>query len=329
MEQAHQTVALGHLAHHFHGQLVVIGGDVGGGEDGGHFVLGGGNLVVLGLGQNAQFPQLVIQLLHKGGHSGLDGAEVVVIQLLPLGGLGAVQGPAGEDQVFALVEGRFVDEEVFLLGAYGGLYGGHILVAEELQNAHGLPVDGLHGAQQGGFLVQGLAAVGAEHRGDAQNAVLDESIGGGIPGGVAPGLKGGPQTAGGEAGCIRLTLNELFAGELHNDLAAILGGDEGVVLLGGDAGHGLEPVGEVGGALFNGPVLHGVGDHRCHIGVQVLAQLDGFLQGLIGILGQARFHSGIVKNHGRKDIRYHTDFPFSVITIYKTKKRLGALWLSP
>ena len=90
VEQAHQAVALGHLAHHLHGQLVVIGGDVGGGEDGGHFVLGGGNLVVLGLGQNAQFPQLIIQLLHKGSHSGLDGTEVVVIQLLPLGGLGTV-----------------------------------------------------------------------------------------------------------------------------------------------------------------------------------------------------------------------------------------------
>jgi hypothetical protein len=69
VEQAHQAVALGHLAHHLHGQLVVVGGDVGGGEDGGHFVLGGGNLVVLGLGQNAQLPQLVIQLLHKGAGS--------------------------------------------------------------------------------------------------------------------------------------------------------------------------------------------------------------------------------------------------------------------
>ena len=311
VEQTHQAMALGHLAHHLHSQLVVVRGNVGGGEDGGHFMLGRGHLVVLGLGQDSQLPQLLIQLLHKGGDSGLDGTEVMVIQLLALGGLGTEEGPAGVDQVLAPVEIRLVDEEVLLLRANGGLDGGHILVAEELQHPQSLAVDGLHGPQQSRLLVQGLSAVGAEHRGDAQDSVLDKGIGGRVPGGVAPGLKGSPQAAGGEGTGIRLALDQLLAGELHNDLAPGLGGNEGIVLLGGNAGHGLEPVGIVGSALFHSPVLHGVGHHGGYIHIQVLAQLDGPLQGLIGLLGKPGFHCSVIEYHGRKDIGYHKNFPFS------------------
>ena len=50
VEQTHQAVAGGHVFHHFHGQLVVVGGHVGGGEDRRQLVLGGGHLVVLCLG---------------------------------------------------------------------------------------------------------------------------------------------------------------------------------------------------------------------------------------------------------------------------------------
>ena len=120
MEQAHQAVAVGHLLHGLHGQLVVVAGGVGVGEDGRHLVLGGGNLVVLGLGVDAQLPQLFVEILHKGGDPGLDGAEVVVIQLLPLGGLGTEEGAAAELQVFALVVERFIHQEVLLLGADAG-----------------------------------------------------------------------------------------------------------------------------------------------------------------------------------------------------------------
>ncbi len=71
--------------------------------------------------------------------------------------------------------------------------------AEELEHAQGLARERLHGAQQRGLLVEGLAAVGAEGRGDAEHAVLDEGVAGGVPGGVAAGLEGGAQPAGGEA----------------------------------------------------------------------------------------------------------------------------------
>ena len=89
MEEAHQAVAVRHLFHHLHHQLVLVAGGVGVGIDGGHFVLGGGHLVVLGLGGDAQGPQGLVQVLHVGGHPGLDSAEVVVVQLLAPGGLGA------------------------------------------------------------------------------------------------------------------------------------------------------------------------------------------------------------------------------------------------
>jgi len=79
VEQAGEPVALGDLLEHFHGQLVVVGCDVGGGEDRREFVLCGRNLVVLGLGGDAEFPQLHIQILHEVGDLLLEHAEVVIL----------------------------------------------------------------------------------------------------------------------------------------------------------------------------------------------------------------------------------------------------------
>ena len=89
---------------------------------------------------------------------------------------------------------------------------------------------------------------------------LDEGKGGGIPGGVAPGLKGGPQTAGGEGRSVRFALDQAFSRKLQDDPAVVGGGEEGVVFARGDIGHRLEPVGEMGGAFFHGPLLHGLSD---------------------------------------------------------------------
>ena len=195
VQQTHQIVPGSHLLHDLHGELVVVGGQVGGGIDGRQLMLGGGDLVVLGLRQDAQLPELLVQILHVGRHLGLDDAEVVVVHLLALGGLRTEQGASGQTQIQPLVIQSAGNQEVFLLRADGG---GHPLdrgIAEQTQDAQGLAVEGLHGAQQGRLLVQGLAAVGAEGRGDAQGLPLDEGIGGGVPGGVAPGLKGGAQAA--------------------------------------------------------------------------------------------------------------------------------------
>ena len=304
MEQAHQTVLGGHPLHNLHGQLVVVGGNVGGGVDGGQLMLGGRHLVVLRLGQDAQLPKLLVQLLHIGGHAGLDGAEVVVVQLLPLGGPCAEQRPAGVDQVAALVVHGLVDEEVLLLRAHGGGHAPHVVMAEQLQDAQRLLVEGLHAPQQGRFLVQRLAAVGAEGRGDTEGLALDKGVAGGIPRRVAPGLEGGAQAAGGEGGGIRLALDELLAGELHQHPAIGGGGDEAIVLFGGDTGQRLEPVGEVGRAVLDCPVLHGRGDSIGHGGVELGPLLDGVLQGTIYICGQTGLHDAAVKNQASEVFRY-------------------------
>ena len=88
-QQAHQTVTGGNLLHDLHGQLVVIRGDVCHGENGSQLVLRGRYLIVLRFGQNTQLPQLRVQILHVGFYPGLDSTEIVVIQLLSLGRLGA------------------------------------------------------------------------------------------------------------------------------------------------------------------------------------------------------------------------------------------------
>ena len=54
---------------------------------------------MLGLCEDAELPELLVELLHVSRYSGLDGAEVVVVELLTLGSLGAEEGPAGELEV--------------------------------------------------------------------------------------------------------------------------------------------------------------------------------------------------------------------------------------
>ena len=102
MQQAHKVVALGDLFHRLHDELVLVARGVGVGVDGGHLVLAGGDLVVLGLGEHAELPQLFIELFHVGGHAGTERAEVVVVQLLTFRGLCAEQGAAAQAQVHAL-----------------------------------------------------------------------------------------------------------------------------------------------------------------------------------------------------------------------------------
>ena len=298
MEQAHHAVLGGHIFHDLHGQLVVVAGGVGVGVDGGQLVLGRGHLVVLGLGQNAELPQLMLQVLHVLRHPGLDGAEVVVLQLLALGGFGAEEGPAGEEQVLPPLADALVDEEILLLRTHLADDPLDIgaAVAKELHDPHRLAADLIHGAEEGRLFVQGLAAVGAENGGDAQASVLDEGKGFGVPGGVAPGLEGGPQAAGGEGGGVGLAPDQLLAAELHDGLAAGGGRDEAVVLLGGVTGHGLEPVGEVGGAVFDGPVLHAFRDLIGGVQLERGAVLEALLPGHHGVAGDIFGHSRLVED---------------------------------
>ena len=102
MQQADETVALGDLLHRLHDELVLIVGGVGVAVDGSHLVLTGGDLVVLGLGEHAELPQLLVQLLHVSAHARTEGAEVVVVQLLTLGRLCAEERAAAQLQIHTL-----------------------------------------------------------------------------------------------------------------------------------------------------------------------------------------------------------------------------------
>ena len=81
----------------------------------------GRDFVVLGFGEDAEFPEFLVQILHKRRHAGLDRAEVVVLKLLPLGRSRAEKRSARVHQIAALFERLAVDEEVFLFGAYRGV----------------------------------------------------------------------------------------------------------------------------------------------------------------------------------------------------------------
>ncbi|CDC68125.1 unknown [Oscillibacter sp. CAG:155] len=147
VQQAHQTVAVGHLLHDLHGQLVLVAGGVGVGVDGGHLVLRGRHFVVLGLAEDAQGPEGLVQVLHVRGDPGLDGAEVVILQLLALGGLGAEQRPAAEAQVLPLLVELLIYQEILLLGTHLGGDTLGLRVAEEPQNPDGLTAYLVHGPQ--------------------------------------------------------------------------------------------------------------------------------------------------------------------------------------
>ena len=292
-KQELEAVAVGHALHGLHHQHVVVGGDVGVLERHGQLVLGRRDLVVPGLDRHAQLVKLGLGLEHAGQDALRDGAEVMVLHLLALGRLGAEERPAGVDQVGPGEVEVLVDQEVLLLGP-GRAVDARGVRAEEPEDPHGLLREGFHRAEQGGLLVEGLAGPGTERGGDAQGravgVVEDERGAGRVPGGIAAGLEGGADAARGEARGVGLAANQLLAAEL-GDRRARLGRDqERVVLLGGQPGHRLEPVGEMGRAVFHGPLPHrgrdDVGDRR----IERSTFLDRVPEGLVDVLRQPRLH---------------------------------------
>ena len=237
----------------------------------------------------------------------------MVVHFLSLGGLCAEQSTPGVNQILAFVVHFLVDQEVLLLRSDRGANALDILVAKELQNPHGLTVQGLHRAQQRGLLIQCLSTIGAESRRNAEGLALNERIRSGIPGGVASRLEGRTQAAGWEAGSVRLTFNQLLAGEIHDYAAVGCGGDEAVMLFGSNAGQRLEPMGIVGRTMGDSPVLHGSGNSICHTRIQLRAMIDGFAKRLINIRAQICLHYAVVKHQTTKIIGYrstHNLHPF-------------------
>ena len=172
VQQADQPVAAGDVLHHLHGQLLVVGADVGVLEDRRDLVLGRGDLVVAGLDRDAELGQLALGVEHVGEHALGDRAEVVIVELVALGRLGAEQGAAGGDQVGPLEVVLLVDQEVLLLGADGGEDPLGARVAEQLQRVHRRLRQRVHRAQQRDLGVQRLARPGDERGRDAEQRAV-------------------------------------------------------------------------------------------------------------------------------------------------------------
>ena len=250
---------------------------------------------MLGLRRNAELPELLVEVVHELGYLWLQYAEVVILHLLSLRCRSADQGTSGEHEVLTLGVEVLIDQEVLLLRADSGVDAGNLLLAEDVQQLRCGVTQGLHGAKQRGLLIEGLAGVRTECGRDVEGAVLDEGWGARVPCGVAAGLEGGTEAAAREGGGIRLSLDELLSGELH-DHAAVLGrGDEAVMLLCGQAGHRLEPVCEVGRAELQCPLLHRRCDGIRHVQLQMGSVLDGLVHCLVDVLRQSLAHDLVVK----------------------------------
>ena len=303
VQQADEAVTVSDALHDLHGQLVVVDRNVGGLKDRSHLVLAGCDLVVLGLGVDAELPQLFVKLCHECLDTRTDGAEIVVIHLLTLGCGCTEQGTAGQNEVGTLGVIALVDEEIFLLRADRG---GNMLavLAEQAQYAASLLGDRFHRAQKRGLLVEDLAGVRAECRRDAQGVILNECIGGRVPCGVTACLKGRAQTARREGRCVRLALDELLARKLHDDRAFGTRGDERVMLFRGDTGHRLEPMGIMGRPHRDGPVLHCVGHDVCNRRVECGALRDRALERLEYVFGQTLLHDRFVEHHTTEQFGY-------------------------
>ena len=107
---------LGDLFHYLHGELVVVGRDVGGGVDRCKLVLCGCDLVMLCFGEDTKLPQLFVEIGHIRLDTRLDDSEIVVVKLLPLWRLCSEKSSACIDKVLALIVKLLGDKEVLLLG---------------------------------------------------------------------------------------------------------------------------------------------------------------------------------------------------------------------
>jgi hypothetical protein len=75
-------------------------------------------------------------------------------------------------------------------------------------------------------------------------------------------------------------------------------------------GHGLEPVGEMGSALFKGPFLHGMGDNIGGFDVEDGAFMVGVDDFLVRIHGKLDLHDLNVEGVLAVIFRYGNTLPF-------------------
>ena len=200
MQQGLEPVPRGDPLERLHQQHLMIAGDVARLEQWSDLVLAGRHLVVPGLDRHAQPVELLLGLGHERQHPGGNGAEVVILELLSLGRLGPEERALAGQQIGTPIVELPVHQEVLLLGADGGNDARDTLVgAEDAEYPKRLLGKRLDRAQQRDLGVQGLTGPGHECSRDAErNVVLSphqKGRAGGVPGGVAPRLERGPESA--------------------------------------------------------------------------------------------------------------------------------------
>ena len=138
VDEEHQAVLRREPPHQAHDDHVVVRADRGRLVDRRHLELAGGDLVVAGLGRDAEAPQLAVEIHHEREDPLPDRAEVLVLELLALGRRGTEQRPAGQQQVGPLLGEPAVDQEVLLLGTDVREDAARRRVAEPAQDAQRL-----------------------------------------------------------------------------------------------------------------------------------------------------------------------------------------------
>ena len=261
------------------------------------------DFVMSGFGVDAQLPQLHIDVLHKLHDARSYRSEILVFKLLSLGRSGAEQRSAGIYEILARVVKLFVYKEIFLLGSHGGL-DALALHAEQIGQLRSHLADGAHRTEQRSFLIQNLTRVRNEAGRDIQRRTHDERVAGRIPRGVSARFRRFAHSSGREARRVGFALDELLALESHDDRAALLRVDEGIVLFGGKAGHGLEPVRIMRRAFFDRPVLHRFGDFVRERRRQRRVCGNRRFQRLVGFGRESFLHLPVTEDHAAEQFGY-------------------------
>jgi hypothetical protein len=175
------------ILQHHHQQVLMVCRDVRILVDRRHLELARCHFVVPRLDRHTQSVQLALDFHHAGEHAVLDGAEVVIFQLLATRRLRAEQRAARRHQVRTAVVELLIDQEVLLLRPERRHHAARIH-AEQLERAPSLHIECMNGAQQRDLRIERVTSPRRERCGNRQVRALrpfnQKRRRGRVPGGV-------------------------------------------------------------------------------------------------------------------------------------------------
>ena len=214
--------------------------------------------------------------MHVSSYSWFQGPEVVIFHFLAFGRHCAKKCSSCEYQIHTFFEVFLVYQEVFLFRTNCCCNTLYLCVTKQVQNLYCLLVKGFHGSKERCFFVQCFAAVGTEGSRYVKCLIFNEGRRCRIPSRISSCFKGSSKTTGREAGCIRLTFYQFFAGELHDHLTVSYRVDEAVMLLCCETCHRLKPMCEMCCTVFYCPLFHGNCYGVCNIQFQMCIIINCF-----------------------------------------------------